>query len=68
VRLTQRKPYSKEFFSSFLDFYLGIFVVRDVDDPVHVVERGPVVVVMDGGGTHRPDVFNFHSTVALKGQ
>ncbi len=41
-------------------------MVGDVDDPVHVVERGPVVVVMDGGRTHRPDMFNFHSTVALK--
>jgi hypothetical protein len=49
-------------------FDLGIFVVGYVDDPVHVVERGPVVVIMDGGRTHRPDMLNFHSTVALKGQ
>ncbi len=42
--------------SSFFDLHLGILVVRYVDDPVHVVERGPVVVVMDGGRTHRPEV------------
>jgi hypothetical protein len=68
MRLTQRKPYSKECLFLRLDLHLGVFVVGYVDDPVHVVERGPVVVVMDGGRTHRPGVLNFHSIVALKGQ
>ncbi len=65
---TAQAVFQRNFSSSFLDLHLGIFVVGYVDDPVHVVERGPVVVVMDGGRTHRPDEFNFHSTVALKGQ
>ena len=46
--------------------HLCILVVGDVDYPVHVVERGPVVVVVDGGRAHRPAGHNCGSILNFK--
>ena len=34
----------------------GVLVVADVEDAVHVVEAGPLLVEGEGGGSHVPPV------------